>query len=82
MLDECQRFVEKWLKHSQCKDKPRKAKQIAKKLADTERYLSQGTVIDYKEASKELKLNVNSLPPDSSVWQAVWYLCCNHKVDM
>lgn len=77
-----QRFAEKWLNRYQCKGKPRKARQIASKLADTERYLSHGTVIDHKEASKELKLCVKYLPPNDIFWQGIWRLYCNYEIDM
>jgi len=77
-----QRFAEKWLKRYQCKGKPRRAKAIAKKLTDTDRYLSHGTVIDHEEASKELKLCVKYLPPKDSLWQAIWRLYCSYEIDM
>lgn len=75
-------FAEKWLLYSQCKDNPKQASQTAEKLVDTERYLSHGTVIDYKEAANELKLHVNYLPPDDPLWQALWRLYCSYEVDM
>ncbi len=77
-----QRFAEKWFKHAQCKSKPSRAKQVAKKLADTKRYLSHGTVIDHKEASNELKLCVKYLPPSDHLWQAIWRLYCSYEIDM
>jgi ATP-dependent protease ClpP protease subunit len=77
-----QRFAEKWLNYSQCKGNPKRAKQIARKLAGTKRYLSHGAVIDYQEASKELKLRVKYLPPTDSLWQAIWRLYCSYEIDM
>ncbi len=76
------RFAEKWLKYSQCRDDPKKAKKIAKQLVDPKRYLLHGTVIDHKEASEELKLRVNYLSPDDLLWQAIWRLYCTYEVDM
>lgn len=76
------RFAEKWLKKSQCKNDPKKARKIAKKLVDPKRYLSHGTVIDHTEASEALELKVNYLPPNSSLWQAIWRLYCTYEVNM
>jgi len=75
-------FAEKWLKYSQCKNDPRKAKKIAKQLVDPKRYLLHGTVIDHTEASEGLKLRVNYLPPDDLLWQAIWRLYCTYEADM
>jgi ATP-dependent protease ClpP protease subunit len=80
-ISRSRRFAEKWLKKSQCKDKPKKAKQIAEKLADPRRYLSHGTVIDHTEAI-ELGLCINYLPPDNPLWQALWRLYCTYEIDM
>jgi ATP-dependent protease ClpP protease subunit len=77
-----ERFAEKWLKQSQFKDDPAKANKVAKKLLDPKRYLSHGTVIDHKEASTELELKVKYLPPDDSLWQAIWRLYCVYEADM
>ncbi len=77
-----QRFAEKWLNRTQCKGQPERAKEIAGKLADTKRYLSHGTVIDHKEASKELKLCVKYLPPSDPLWQALWRLYCHYEIDI
>lgn len=76
------RFAEKWLRKSQCENNPKKAEKIARKLVDPKRYLSHGTVIDHTEASKELGLNVSYLPPNSSLWQAIWRLYCTYEVNM
>lgn len=76
------RFAEKWLKKSQCKNNPKKAKEIAKKLVDPKRYLLHGTVIDHTEASDELGLRVRYLPPDDPLWQAIWRLYCTYEADM
>ena len=75
-------FAEKWLKRYQCKNDPAKAKRIAKKLADTERYLSHGTIIDHEEAAKVLELKVKYLRPKTLLWQAIWHLYCSYEADM
>lgn len=87
LLDYCkksilraQRFAVKWLRESQCKDSPTKARQIAGKLADPKRYLSHGAVIDHAEARK-LGLKVLYVPPDEDLWQRVWRLHCRYEVD-
>lgn len=80
-ISRSQQFAEKWLKRSQCKNSPRKAKDIAKKLSDPKRYLLHGTVIDHKEAI-DLGLCVKYLAPDNSLWQAIWRLYCAYEMDM
>lgn len=81
-LRRSQRFAEKWLNYAQCKNQPERAKEIAEKLTSTERYLSHGTVIDHKEARKELKLCVKYLPPSDPLWQALWRLYCHYEIDI
>jgi hypothetical protein len=76
------RFAEKWLAKYQCKGNETEAKTIADRLADTNRYLSHGTVIDHREAADELKLNVAYLPPEDPLWQAFWLLYCTYEADM
>lgn len=76
------RFAEKWLKKSQCKNNPKKAKEIAKKLVAPKRYLLHGTVIDHTEASDELGLRVRYLPPDDPLWQAIWRVYCTYEAAM
>jgi len=80
-IQRAERFAEKWLKTSQCKDDPRKAKQIAHKLVDPKRYLMHGTVIDHTEAHS-LGLTVNYLPPHDPLWQAIWRLYCMYESDL
>jgi len=81
-VNRSRRFAEKWLEKFQCKDDPEKAKKIAEKLVDPSLYLLHGTVIDHTEASDELKLHVSYLPPDNSLWQAIWRLFCAYEVNM
>jgi hypothetical protein len=89
LLDFCEkailrsrRFAIKWLTKHQCEGDSKKAKEIADKLLNPKRYLSHGTVIDYKEASDELGLCVKYLPPQDPLWQACWRLYCNYESDM
>lgn len=76
-----ERFAEKWLKNSQCKNAPKIAKQIAHKLVDPKRYLMHGTVIDHNEASS-LGLTVKYLSPNDPLWQAIWRLYCTYEIDL
>lgn len=76
-----QRFATKWLTRSQCQNDKKKAAAIAKKLADTKRYLSHGTVIDHKEASNDLGLCVRYLSPSNELWQRIWRLYCCYEMD-
>jgi len=76
------RFAIKWLKCSQCKDNDSKAESIAIKLADTERYLSHGTVIDHKEASQDLGLCIDYLNSKDELWQRIWRLYCCYEMDL
>lgn len=80
-ISRSRQFAEKWLKKSQCKDNPEKAKEIAEKLSDPKRYLLHGTVIDHKEAL-DLGLCVKYLAPDDHLWQAIWRLYCAYEMDM
>jgi hypothetical protein len=79
-LARAERFAEKWLKKSQCKGSPAKAKQIAAQLRDTERWLSHGAVIDHTEAKKP-GLKVAYVRPEEELWQRVWRLQCRYEVD-
>ncbi|MFZ7134459.1 MAG: SDH family Clp fold serine proteinase [Eubacteriales bacterium] len=76
------KFATKWLLESQCKGNKRKAQNIARKLADTKRYLSHGTVIDHKEALNDLGLCIDYLKPDDELWQRIWRLYCCYEVDL
>jgi len=76
------RFAEKWLLKSQFHGNPEQANKTATELINTEKYLSHGTVIDYKQASDELKLDVDYLPPDDPLWQMIWRLYCSYEIDM
>jgi len=80
-ISRSERFAEKWLKKSQCKDNPKKARQIAKALVNVERYILHGTVIDFDEAQK-LGLCVKFLPAEEKLWEAIWRLYCAYEVDM
>ena len=80
-IERSEQFAEKWLRKSQCKRAPKKAKRIAKALTDTERYLSHGTVIDHKEASS-IGLRVEYLNSDDELWQRIWRLYCTYEIDI
>lgn len=80
-IKRAERFAEKWLKNSQCKSAPQKAKQIAHKLVDPKRYLMHGTVIDHSEAHA-LGLCIKYLPPDDPLWQTIWRLYCTYEIDL
>lgn len=79
-IERSERFAEKWLLRSQCKDQAKVAKKIAKRLADTEQYLSHGTMIDHKEAA-DLGLKVKYCQHDEELWQRIWRLYCMYEID-
>ncbi len=75
-----QRFAEKWLLKSQLKNDDEKAAQVAKELADNNRWLSHGAVIDAEEA-KKLGLTVSYLDHQDQLWQKIWRLYCKYRID-
>jgi hypothetical protein len=56
---------------------PERAAAIAGDLGDIEKYLSHGAVMDH-EAAMDLGLNVDYLPPDNVLWDAIWRLYCDY----
>lgn len=76
-----ERFARKWLNAHQCNADPKKALKIARALVNTKRYLSHGTVIDWREA-KAIGLIVEYIRPDDTMWRAIWGLYCMYEIDM
>lgn len=79
LIDICQKSIEdaktfavKWLRLYMLKNDPNQAKKVAEELTRGERYKSHGKVIDFKEAKEYLKLNVEYLEPESSLWNKIW----------
>ena len=72
-------FAEKWLLRHMLKDDEQKAKHIASRLADVEKYRSHGMVIDYKEAS-DLGLTVERQDIESPLWVKLWKLHASYDM--
>ncbi len=76
-----ERFARKWLIAHQCEGNPKRATKIARTLVNTKRYLSHGTVIDYREAVS-IGLDVEYFQPTDEIWQGIWRLYCMYEMDM
>ena len=73
-IEDSKAFVEKWLKRYMLKNNPEQAGKVAQWLSEGKKYRSHGKVIDYSEAKKVLKLNVEKLDPSSNMWGIIWEL--------
>jgi len=69
-------LIEKWLSEGMLKNDKEQAKKVARLLSEGIEYKSHGKVIDYEEANKKLKLNVELIPKDSKLWRLVWEVYC------
>ena len=56
-----------------------KAENIAKRLSDTNEWLSHGVVIDAKRASDDLEIKVLRLSKNDPLWERIWYLHCCYR---
>ncbi len=81
-IERSKTFAEKWLEKHMFKDNHSKAKDVAKKLADTQKYLSHGIVIDANEAANEIGLKVDIIAKDDTLWQSIWRLYCDYIIDI
>jgi hypothetical protein len=72
--DDSRQFAEKWLSRFMFKNNTQQAKLVADWLSNGETYKSHGKVIDYEEAKNTLKLNVEMIDPNSSLWNKIWEL--------
>jgi len=61
---------------NQLKRKGRNFSAITSALLDTKRWPSHGQMIGWQDATHELNLEVEYLPPRSSQWQSYWRLYC------
>ena len=75
-----QRFAEKWLLRYQLQGDTERAATVARELADNNRWLSHGAVIDAKEAI-DLGLTVRQLSHQDPLWQRIWRLYCRYRTD-
>lgn len=75
-IEGAQKFAEKWLKNYMLKNDPQQAKNVAEWLSKGKKYKSHGKVIDFDEALKVLKLNVEKIPENSQLWDTTWELYC------
>jgi len=79
LMGRSRKFAEKWLSNYMLKDKPEKAKELAKELCNVKKWLSHGIVIDADEAIR-LGIKVKKLKQDDELWQKIWYLHCCYGV--
>jgi len=78
-IEESAEIAEKWLKTYMLKKNPKKAKDIANVLGDTNKYKSHGRLISGKEAEK-LGLNVELLNKGSKLWNIIWEYYCRTEL--
>jgi len=71
-------FAENWLSKHMLRYDVEKAKEVAKELANIQRWLSHGKVISCKDA-KELGLVVEEVPKNSELWKLIWELHCRSE---
>ena len=67
-----EKLTNDWLCQWSMKDRPEKAADAAKRLAEGKSYLSHGRVIDWKHAKEELDLEIVYLAPEDALWQLYW----------
>lgn len=75
-IKDSEKTAENWLSKYMLKDNPKKAKEVARKLATGEEYLSHGKTIDYNEAKNILSLKVEKIDENSKLWEDIWELYC------
>lgn len=73
-LEETKSFAAKWLKDYMMKQNPQWAETVAEMLTKGEKYKSHGKVINFTEAKKVLKLNVELIDNKSELWEKLWEL--------
>lgn len=81
VVDICERsvadseiFAIKWLKKHMLRHDKKQAEKTAAKLSNAEEYLTHSKVIDYNDAKKRLKLNVQLIDKESDLWKLIWEL--------
>jgi hypothetical protein len=87
-IDFCEKAVERsrslaeiWLKRYMLRGRDQKAEEVASILSEPgKRYLSHGQVIGWKEAKKELDLNVKYLPIKDDKWGLIWEIYVRSEV--
>lgn len=75
-IDHSEEFAKKWLKKYMLKNNKEQAENVAEWLSKGKKYKSHGKVIDFAEANRILKLNVEKIDPDSDLWSDIWELYC------
>lgn len=75
-IDHSEEFAKKWLKKYMLKGNKTQADKVAEWLSGGKKYKSHGKVIDFTEAKKVLKLNVDRIDPASALWSDIWELYC------
>jgi len=75
-IEDSRTFAEKWLKKYMLKSDPKQAELVARLLSEGEEYKSHGKVINFDEAQKVLKLNVEKIDEKSGIWDDIWELYC------
>lgn len=73
-IEDARSFAENWLSQYMLKKDPTHAKNVSEWLSDGKTYKSHGKVIDHVEAKNTLKLNIESINPDSELWYWIWEL--------
>lgn len=71
-------FAENWLSKYMLRGNVNKAKEVAKELANIQRWLSHGRVISSKDA-KDLGLVIEEVSKDSDLWKLIWELHCRSE---
>jgi len=71
-------FAENWLSKYMLRHNVEKAREVAKELANIQRWLSHGKVINCKDA-RELGILVEEVPKDSELWKLIWELHCRSE---
>lgn len=79
-IDHSEEFAKKWLKKYMLKGNKAQADKVAEWLSRGKKYKSHGKVIDFTEAKKVLKLNVDRIDPASALWSDIWELYCRSIV--
>ena len=73
-IEDSRLTAERWLKKYMLKDHQDQATLVATWLSDGKTYKSHGKPIEFQEVKDVLKLKVDELKNDSSLWQKIWEL--------
>lgn len=75
-IKHAKKLTQKYLSEGMLKNNKNQAEKVARLLCEGKEYKSHGKVIDYEEAKNILKLNVELIDKDSSLWKSIWDLYC------